>query len=297
MQGWDPRIAALLHRLRRLSGNDSGPPEKIEEVRVIRLLALGFVAIAAFAPQIALAQVNIDQDKSPASIFSSDCSVCHKSIRGLANGRSRGDLTDYLAEHYTSSHQEAAALAAYVLAGGGGNGTPVPAREETQQPDRTRPADEPKTREARRPVKPGEEPAAEANPGATSEEYGKPARAEHSASAETGAATPEAKLPEAKPEGRPPEGKPPQGKPFQGKPSAAARSPRGRQRPTAVATVPKPAEPPAPAPVAAAPQASQTPEASPTPETTPAPSASGEATPQATSPEEASPAPTDDIPD
>jgi len=228
---------------------------------VFRLLAPAFVVVAAFAPQLALAQVNIDQDKTPAHIFSSDCSVCHKSTRGLANGRSKPALTDYMAEHYTSSRQEAAAMAAYVLAGGGGTGTPAPVREEKPQPDHTRPAaDEPKTREARRTAKPDEEPAPDAK---GSEVRGKPTHPERSASAEPGTATPESK---------PPDG--------QGSPSA--RSPRGRQKPAAVAAVPKPAAPPA-----RAPQASL------------APSGSGEATSQGVSPAEAmpAPAPTDDIPD
>ncbi len=84
------------------------------------VLAPAIVLFAALAPPMAHAQVNIDQDKTPAHIFASDCAVCHKSIRGLANGRGSSALTGFLAEHYTSSREEAAALAAYVLAGGGG---------------------------------------------------------------------------------------------------------------------------------------------------------------------------------
>src|SRR5487761_1401531 len=79
------------------------------------LLAALLTAGAVLAPAPASAQVNIDQDKTPAHIYASDCSVCHKSIRGLANGQGRPGLTAFLAEHYTSSESEAAALAAYVL--------------------------------------------------------------------------------------------------------------------------------------------------------------------------------------
>lgn len=237
-----------------------------------RLLAPASVFVAVFAPQLALAQVNIDQDKTPAHIFSSDCSVCHKSTRGLANGRSKPALTDFLAEHYTSSRQEATAMAAYVLAGGGGVGTPAPAREQKPEPDQTRPAaEEPKTREAGHPTKPPEEPAAEAKPTGSPEERGKPTRVERSASAEPGSARPEAK---------PPEGKPPEGKPPVGKPSPAARLPRGAQKPATVAAAPRTPAVPGPAP-----QASAT------------PSAAGEVIPPQASPGEASPAPTDDIPD
>jgi hypothetical protein len=250
-----------------------------EEVRVIRLLAPACVVVATLAPRLALAQVNIDQDKTPAAMYSSDCSVCHKSIRGLANGRDRSSLTDYLAEHYTASHSEAAALAAYVLAGGGGTGAPTPVRGEKPQPDHTQPgAEEPRTREARKPGKPEEEPTAEAKPPAGAAERTKPARPERSASAEPSIAAPEVKPPEAKPP--------------EGKPAPAARLPHGRQKPTAVAAVPKPAEPSIPAPP------------TPSPQVSPTPAGSAEATPQAASspeaspaPAEASPTPTDDIPD
>ena len=40
--------------------------------------------------------------------------------RGLANGKDSAALTDFLREHYTTSRDQAAALAAYVLGGRGG---------------------------------------------------------------------------------------------------------------------------------------------------------------------------------
>jgi mono/diheme cytochrome c family protein len=66
------------------------------------------------------AQVNIDQGKSAAEIFAGDCATCHKSARGLADGRNSLTLTAFLREHYTSSGQQAAMLAAYVLGAGAG---------------------------------------------------------------------------------------------------------------------------------------------------------------------------------
>ena len=66
------------------------------------------------------AQVNIDQGKSAAEIFNGDCGTCHKSAKGLANGRNSGALAGFLREHYTSSAQQASSLAAYVLGAGGG---------------------------------------------------------------------------------------------------------------------------------------------------------------------------------
>jgi hypothetical protein len=77
------------------------------------------------APVLAHAQTNIDEGKSPAQIFSSDCAACHKSTRGLANGRGSLALKGFLAQHYTSSSDQAAALAAYVLGAGGGEGVPA----------------------------------------------------------------------------------------------------------------------------------------------------------------------------
>jgi hypothetical protein len=97
---------------------------KSEEVRVFRRLVpmIGLVAawgiVVAAAP--AQAQVNIDQGKSPSEIFSGDCGTCHKTAKGLANGRNAGALAGFLREHYTSSAQQAASLAAYVLGAGSG---------------------------------------------------------------------------------------------------------------------------------------------------------------------------------
>jgi hypothetical protein len=99
-------------------------PTKPEEIRVFRrfvpmigLLAAWGIAVAA---EPARAQVNIDQGKSPAEIFSGDCGTCHKTAKGLANGRNAGALAGFLREHYTSSGQQAASLAAYVLGAGSG---------------------------------------------------------------------------------------------------------------------------------------------------------------------------------
>jgi len=65
------------------------------------------------------AQTNIDQGKSPAEMFANDCAACHKTTRGLANGENSLSLSVFLREHYTASRDQAAALAAYVLANGG----------------------------------------------------------------------------------------------------------------------------------------------------------------------------------
>jgi hypothetical protein len=71
------------------------------------------------------AQTNIDEGLSAAQIFAADCATCHKSTRGLAGGRGSLALKGFLAEHYTSSNDQAAALAAYVLGAGGSESAPA----------------------------------------------------------------------------------------------------------------------------------------------------------------------------
>jgi hypothetical protein len=212
----------------------------MEELTVFRRLAPTLILLSAAIPLAARAQVNIDQDKTPSHIFSSDCAVCHKSTRGLANGRGNSELTSFLAEHYTSSREEAAAVAAYVLSGGGGVGRAAPAREETPAAEEGHsPAEQPKTREVRRPAKPGEEPAAAGKPARTANERGR--RGQRTATAEPGGVGSEAK-PAAE----------------QHEPNPAARA-HDRQEPAETASpppVPEP-KPAAPAAVAAAPTAAE----------------------------------------
>ncbi len=237
---------------------------------MVRLFAPVLVLFAALAPPLAHAQVNIDQDKTPAHIYASDCAVCHKSMRGLANGRGNSSLTEFLAEHYTSSQQEAAALATYVLAGGGGSGTPVPVRAEQPQPDNARSAtEEPKGHEGRRPAKPEEDGSGNAKPPRHTIVRGKPEREERSAAVEPGPIRGERKPPVDRRE-----------------PSSAART-HERPKP-AVAVPPKPVH----AQVAAAPK----PE-SPKPDVSPPAPGPSPATPQQTQPSEATPTPRDNIPD
>ena len=241
-----------------------------------RHLAPAFIMVVALAPLSARAQVNIDQDKSPAHIFASDCSVCHKSTRGLANGRGSSALTGFLEEHYTSSREEAAAVASYVLSAGGGVGTAAPVRAEKPDTGRGRAATaearpdskpdskpdakpEPKTRRA---AKPEEEPGAKRR---AARERGKP-KDERSASVEPGV--------------RGTEKKPP----VDHRPPAAATPAHHQPEPEEAA----PVAPTAPAStVAAAPAAPANPAMTPV---SPAPSAPAQ-------PAAASPPPADNIPD
>src|SRR5580658_1796678 len=103
-------------------------PPKLEDFGVFGRLApkigLALALVLGLVPAIAQAQVNIDQGKPASEIFESDCATCHKTARGLANGKNSLMLSGFLREHYTASRDQAAALAAYVL-GAGGN-APAP---------------------------------------------------------------------------------------------------------------------------------------------------------------------------
>ena len=107
---------------------------------------------SAMFPAMLHAQVNIDQGKSPAEIYGSDCATCHKTPRGLAVGKNSLTLSAFLREHYTASRDQAAALAAYVLSIGGAE----PAPRQKPELEHAR-AEEPKSAEPRTSEpKPGE---------------------------------------------------------------------------------------------------------------------------------------------
>jgi len=122
---------------------------------VFRGVAPAIGLFVGLLPVMAQAQTNIDQGKSPAEIFATDCATCHKSARGLANGRGSSGLASFLVEHYTASKDQAAALAAYVMGAGGGEAAPA-ARgpKPATAPDRNRASAEPAAPPTRTPGKP-----------------------------------------------------------------------------------------------------------------------------------------------
>jgi hypothetical protein len=67
------------------------------------------------SPLAARAQ-DLDAGKTPAQLFSSHCSACHRAPQGLA--KQTFGLASFLRQHYTSSAATASALAAYVAAAG-----------------------------------------------------------------------------------------------------------------------------------------------------------------------------------
>ena len=112
--------------------------ERIQGVSVFRRLmpVIGLasvVAVAVISAETVLSQTNIDQGKPASELFANYCAVCHKSTRGLANGRSSLTLSMFLREHYAASSQQAAALAAYVISAGGNAPAPKPERAKSEE--------------------------------------------------------------------------------------------------------------------------------------------------------------------
>jgi mono/diheme cytochrome c family protein len=154
-----------------------GARGEVEEVRVTRRLAAAIGLVAGLGPAIAHAQTNIDQGKTPAQIFANDCAACHKPTRALANGKNRFALTEFLREHYTTSREQAAGLAAYVLGAGFGakpaneppkstkteEETPAAAKQQKPTEEAAKPEEEPAAAEDPNSNPPGRRPAAGRN--------------------------------------------------------------------------------------------------------------------------------------
>lgn len=61
---------------------------------------------------------NLDAGKSPSQIFSSTCSACHKSPRGLLKSTSASSLPGFLRQHYTTGSEMARVLSGYLISNG-----------------------------------------------------------------------------------------------------------------------------------------------------------------------------------
>ena len=114
-----------------------------------KLLGLG--AALALASGAAQAE-NLDAGKSAPALFASACAACHSSPRGLAKDRGAGGLASYLQEHYTSSPQSAAALAAYLVANPGNpRGKQVPVARNPAAPEEAKQGEAKPERQTRTP--------------------------------------------------------------------------------------------------------------------------------------------------
>ncbi|MGH7913697.1 MAG: hypothetical protein ACREPW_03470, partial [Candidatus Binataceae bacterium] len=82
----------------------------------IRCMGLGMAVLLLGAAGTASAQENLNAGKTPAELYAADCTMCHKSPRGLADKAGIFGLESFLREHYTSSRESAAAISAYLQA-------------------------------------------------------------------------------------------------------------------------------------------------------------------------------------
>ena len=108
--------------------------------RALILAAVTFL-LCGFAAAPAVAQ-NLEAGKPPSAIFSSTCSICHKSSRGLLKTVAPGSLPGFLRQHYTTSTDMAAAMAAFVLSNGAANAA-LPGGNLTKQGEESRSAPKP----------------------------------------------------------------------------------------------------------------------------------------------------------
>jgi hypothetical protein len=60
------------------------------------------------------AQGNLDQSKTAAQLYASNCATCHESLASVRNDKSFFELKRFLSQHYTSNSESAANLAAYL---------------------------------------------------------------------------------------------------------------------------------------------------------------------------------------
>ena len=75
---------------------------------------LGFSSLALAFASSAGAQGNLDQGKTGAQLYASACATCHKSVQSVSRTKWLFGLESFLREHYTSSSESAAILAAYL---------------------------------------------------------------------------------------------------------------------------------------------------------------------------------------
>lgn len=78
----------------------------------VTLLIGGLTAGAARAAE------NLDAGKSPSQIFSSTCTACHKSPRGLLKNTPASSLPGFLRQHYTTGSDMASVLSSYLISNG-----------------------------------------------------------------------------------------------------------------------------------------------------------------------------------
>ena len=150
--------------IRQWTGGGSGPLRKSGT----KIFAIATLTLAIYAVDSASAQsrgrsapaappggyqseaIDLNEGKTAAELFQSGCAVCHQSAAGLTKGRSAGELTSFLRQHYTVSIQHVQTLSAFLSGAGPGRGAPpatasTPARQSPAATSRRPPVEEDET--------------------------------------------------------------------------------------------------------------------------------------------------------
>ena len=98
-------------RLAMISGGPSALGTSLEDGVAWRFWKFIIGLLVAGAAGSAAAQ-DYTAGKTPAQLFQSDCSACHKTPQGLSRGMDQRSLAGFLREHYTTKQESAGALAA-----------------------------------------------------------------------------------------------------------------------------------------------------------------------------------------
>jgi hypothetical protein len=61
---------------------------------------------------------DLDRNKTPSQLFSSNCTACHRSPQGLAKNLGASGLPSFLRQHYTTGPGMASSLAGFLIAAG-----------------------------------------------------------------------------------------------------------------------------------------------------------------------------------
>lgn len=108
-----PPLGSPRAKLWLQSGASGSRPEADTEAMVpkaarIAILAMGLAA-ALPAPETGAQTGNLDAGKTPAQIFATTCSGCHRNAREV-----RRASASFLRSHYTAGREEASAMASYL---------------------------------------------------------------------------------------------------------------------------------------------------------------------------------------
>ena len=126
---------------------------------VSRALSLATVTllIGGFTAGVVRAE-NLDAGRSPSQIFSSTCSACHKSPRGLLKNVPASSLPGFLRQHYTTGTDMASVLSSYLISNGAADPR-YQSKDQAKQKDAKQVArpDQPERPGRRQPVAPAQE--------------------------------------------------------------------------------------------------------------------------------------------